>query len=105
MFCERCGRILRDGELTCPECGAYYGPIQEPEKISVWYLIVPMIVAAAATAVAAYFIGFYMLLLFLFFWMGPTPVTKGGMVLRGVSYGLMIGALIGLCLRYLSGIL
>lgn len=103
MFCERCGCMMRDGEYTCPECGAYWGPVQEvQDEPTLWHLVIPMIVSAAAAAAASYFLGFYALLFLLFFGFGGNrPRTKRAMILKGISLGLMAGCVIGLGMRYL----
>lgn len=101
MFCERCGCMMRDGEFTCPECGAYWGPVREEEPPSLRYLILPFLGAAAASALLSWYIGFYALLFLVIFGFGGRPRTKGQMVLKGVALGLMVGCVIGLALRYL----
>lgn len=101
MFCERCGRILKDGELTCPECGAYYGPteITDPPKRS--YFFISFVISAAAMTAASFYLGFYSLLFMLLFWIGGKPETNLGMVLKGVGLGVTAGCLIGLIGRLL----
>ncbi len=101
MFCERCGRTLGEGELTCPECGAYYGPVKPVKDRRLAYFFTALALSAAAAGVAAWFLGYYMLICMLFFWFGPRPNTNLGFALRGIGLGLFIGCVIGLSCRFL----
>ena len=95
---------MEEGTYTCPECGAYYGPVNPETERPPWgYLLVPFAVSAAAMAVVSWIIGFYSMLILLFLGMGNRPRTKRQMILKGVSLGLMAGCIIGLCLRYFVG--
>ncbi|MBO7410206.1 MAG: hypothetical protein J6T68_04715 [Candidatus Methanomethylophilaceae archaeon] len=104
MFCERCGCIMEEGTYTCPECGAYYGPADYVPELPPWrYLAVPFVLSAVAMTFISWFIGIYAVLFLLIAWVGKRPRTKGEMILKGVSLGLMAGCIIGLCLRYFVG--
>lgn len=105
MFCERCGCVLKDGELTCPECGAYYGSTEVREPPKKIYLYVSFVVTTAAMATATFFFGYYTLFFVLLFWIGGRPQSNKGMVLRGIALGVTAGCAIGLTGRLLSGIL
>jgi hypothetical protein len=104
MFCERCGCIMEEGTYTCPECGAYYGPVAPHQELPPWrYLIISFVISAAAMSFISWSVGVYAILFLLFAWVGKRPRTKGEMILKGVSLGLMAGCIIGLCLKYFVG--
>lgn len=101
MFCERCGRVLKDGELTCPECGAYYGPVDNvpaPRRI---YFFAAFLVSTAVMAAVSYFVGVYALLCMLLFWMGGKPRTNLEMALKGLGLGVTAGCVIGITTAFL----
>ena len=61
MFCERCGCIMEEGTYTCPECGAYYGPVDAVQKLPPWrYLIVSFVISAAAMSFISWSVGVYL---------------------------------------------
>ncbi len=101
MFCERCGRILKDGELTCPECGAYYGPVDTAEPPKRMYFYLAFVISAAIMTAVSYYMGFYALLCMLLFWTGGRPRNNFEMVLRGLGFGITLGCAIGITATFL----